>query len=190
MFKRCSCREVLQRVWVPHARHVATKPLPFPFPTTPNPTPHQIFHLPRNAKQADVKSRYFDLVRIYHPDKVDQSVPSTVAHARFQAITVAYNALRTNSQAAPALTDAPSPTARAMYKRNRNLYSGSQLADDSWKDRIIVAGVIFAAFCFAMQTASTRRAFLTETMARPPNTAPSENASLAEDARLAEPDTS
>ncbi|KAJ7096427.1 hypothetical protein C8R44DRAFT_644016 [Mycena epipterygia] len=172
------CRYVFKRAY-------ASKPA-FPFPTTPNPTPHQIFHLPRNAPQSDVKARYFDLVRIYHPDKVDPSIPPDVVHARFQAIATAYNALRADlpSSGQDKAHTAATPTARAMYKRSRNLYSGPQLADESWKDRLIVAGVIFAAFCFAIQTATTRRAFIAETMVRPSNTAPTE------DARLAEPDSS
>ncbi|KAJ7346508.1 hypothetical protein DFH08DRAFT_779859, partial [Mycena albidolilacea] len=187
VFKRVSGRAI----------HGASKPAAsFPFPTNvPNPTPHQIFHLPRNASQSDVKARYFDLVKIHHPDKVDQSVPSGVAHARFQAITSAYNALRTNSASAPGLdkTDPPTPAARAMYKRSRNLYSGPQLADDSWKDRIIVAGVIFAAFCFVIQAAAARRAFLDDAMTRPWNTAPNSkgrpsNTAPSVDPRLAEPD--
>jgi curved DNA-binding protein CbpA len=157
----------------------------------------------------------FDLVKIHHPDKVDQSVPSGVAHARFQAITSAYNALRTNSASAPGLdkADPPTPAARAMYKRSRNLYSGPQLADDSWKDRIIVAGVIFvrvfisehfwraltettqAAFCFVIQAAAARRAFLDDAITRPGNTAPNSkgrpsNTAPSVDPRLAEPDTS
>lgn len=156
----------------------------------------------------------FELVRIYHPDKVDGSVSSGVAHARFQAITAAYNSLRTNSASSPGQdrADASTPAARAMYKRSRNLYSGPQLADDSWKDRIIVAGVIFvrvsslfalhfcsfmeqAAFCFVIQAAATRRAFLEEAMDRPWNTAPNSkgrpsNTAPSEDPRLAEPDTS
>ncbi|KAJ6475260.1 hypothetical protein C8R47DRAFT_1142810 [Mycena vitilis] len=157
----------------------------------------QIFHLPRNAPHADVKARYFDLVRIYHPDKVGDSVPSGIAHARFQAITAAYNALRANS---PSLgqdkANAPTPTARAMYKRSRNLYSGPQLSDDSWKDRIIVAGVVFAAFCFVIQTAAARRTFLEDAMVRPWNAAPNAtkprpaNTTAMEDPRLAEPDPS
>jgi hypothetical protein len=85
----------------------------------------------------------FDLVRIYHPDKVDPSTSSEVAHARFQAIATAYNALKTGSAAHHPV---PTPAARAMYKRSRNLYSGQQLYDDSWKDRIIVASVIFVGF--------------------------------------------
>ncbi|KAF8210115.1 hypothetical protein K438DRAFT_1959397 [Mycena galopus ATCC 62051] len=189
-------RNVFKRVSYPRGRHVASKAtVQFPFPNTGNPTPHQIFHLPRNASQSDVKARYFELVKIHHPDKVDQSVPSGVAHARFQAITSAYNALRTNSvsSAGHDRAEAPTPAARAMYKRSRNLYSGPQLADDSWKDRIIVAGVIFVAFYFVMQAAVARRAFLEDAMNRPLSTAPrakskpSNTASV--DPRLAEPDT-
>ncbi|KAJ7703306.1 hypothetical protein B0H17DRAFT_1042656 [Mycena rosella] len=186
-----SSRHVLTRVWFPQARHLTTKPPSYPFPSTPNPTPHQIFHLPKGASQSDVKARYFTLVRIYHPDKADPSIPSDVAHARFQAIATAYSALRANSPSLGDKANAPTPAARAMYKRRRNLYSGPQLADESWKDRIIVAGVIFAAFCFALQTAATRRASLVE-MARPSDAPSPENARLAplQDARLAEPESS
>ncbi|KAF7376051.1 Flavin carrier protein 2 [Mycena sanguinolenta] len=157
----------------------------------------------------------FDLVRIYHPDKVDQSVPSRVAHARFQAITAAYNALRTNSSTSlPGhdKADAPTPAARAMYKRSRNLYSGPQLADESWKDRVIVAGIIFvrvfswrisaylcslkAAFCFVVQAAVARRAVLQDAISQPWNAAPPSskakpsNTAPSVDPRLAEPDPS
>ncbi|KAJ7287641.1 hypothetical protein C8J57DRAFT_1496054 [Mycena rebaudengoi] len=165
-----------------YVRRASNKPA-FPFPSNPNPTPHQIFHLPRNAPQDDVKARYFDLVRIYHPDKVDPSTPSEVAHARFQAIATAYNALKTGSAAHHPV---PTPAARAMYKRSRNLYSGQQLYDDSWKDRIIVASVIFAAFCFAIQTAATRRTFIEENMFKRSSAAV--DVAPAEDARLAAPD--
>lgn len=30
---------------------------PFPYPTHRNPTPHQLFHLPHNATETDIKSR-------------------------------------------------------------------------------------------------------------------------------------
>ncbi|KAK7057256.1 flavin carrier protein 2 [Favolaschia claudopus] len=180
------CRGAFKRVSVLRPRYAASKAtqFPFSFPTNiPNPTPHQIFHLPRNASQSDVKTRYIELVRKYHPDKVDSSVPSHIAHARFQAITAAYNALRTNPSASSGhdRTETPTPAARAMYKRRRNLYSGPQLADDTWKDRIIVAGVIFVfslllllnsddswatqtAFCFIAQAAMTRHALLQDAM--------------------------
>ena len=34
-----------------------------------NPTPYQLFHLPTNASQAEIKARYYDLVRVMHPDR-------------------------------------------------------------------------------------------------------------------------
>jgi len=39
-----------------------------PFPTHPRPTPHQIFHLPPTATSAEIKSRYYELMKLYHPD--------------------------------------------------------------------------------------------------------------------------
>lgn len=39
---------------------------PFPYPTHRNPTPHQLFHLPHNATEADIKSRCMCAFRICH----------------------------------------------------------------------------------------------------------------------------
>ncbi|KAI0339754.1 hypothetical protein BDW22DRAFT_1380502 [Trametopsis cervina] len=81
-------------------RHVSTSSYPsisslYPFPQHPHPTPHQIFHLSSTATQQDIKARYFDLVKIYHPDSPhSRQVPSSVRHARFQSITYAYDVLR------------------------------------------------------------------------------------------------
>ncbi|KAF8627964.1 hypothetical protein AX15_004158 [Amanita polypyramis BW_CC] len=67
----------------------------FPFPTHPEPTPHQIFHLSYGASQRDIKTRYFDLVRIYHPDSLHcRTLPPEERHSRFHAIAAAYDALR------------------------------------------------------------------------------------------------
>ncbi|KAA1475232.1 hypothetical protein DENSPDRAFT_414467 [Dentipellis sp. KUC8613] len=66
----------------------------FPFPTSRHPTPHQIFHLPQSASKADIKARYYDLVRLHHPDApAARHLPPDVAHARFHAITSAYDRL-------------------------------------------------------------------------------------------------
>ncbi|KAH9930199.1 uncharacterized protein B0H18DRAFT_849909, partial [Fomitopsis serialis] len=67
----------------------------FPFPTHAQPTPHQIFHLPVGASQQDIKARYYDLVRVHHPDSpFSRDVPSQERHVRFQTITKAYDILR------------------------------------------------------------------------------------------------
>ena len=67
----------------------------FPFPDhVKSPTPFQIFHLPPTASPTDIKSRYYELVRSHHPDcAACRSLPRSVAHARFQAITHAYEVL-------------------------------------------------------------------------------------------------
>ncbi|CAO1627144.1 unnamed protein product [Sympodiomycopsis kandeliae] len=38
-----------------------------------NPTPYDIFHLPRSASQSEIKNRYYDLVKILHPDRRPRS---------------------------------------------------------------------------------------------------------------------
>ncbi|KAK7467184.1 hypothetical protein VKT23_004242 [Stygiomarasmius scandens] len=85
------------RLWVQVRLFSAasTSSNPFPFPSHPRPTPHEIFHLPYTASQQDIKARYYELVRNYHPDSPScRLLPSSECHARFQAITAAYDALR------------------------------------------------------------------------------------------------
>ncbi|KAI5895852.1 uncharacterized protein SCHCODRAFT_02495038 [Schizophyllum commune H4-8] len=67
----------------------------YPFPTNPRPTPHQIFHLPVTASQKEIKARYYDLVRLHHPDSHNcRHMTPAERHRRFQAITNAYDILR------------------------------------------------------------------------------------------------
>jgi len=68
----------------------------FPFPTSKNPTPHEVFHFrkDRPLTAGQIKARYYELVRVHHPDSVHaQTLPPDVRHSRFQAITAAYNVL-------------------------------------------------------------------------------------------------
>src|ERR1700687_1024632 len=72
---------------------------PFPYPSHRNPTPHQIFHLPQNATEADIKARCLCvLLRIIYNCILTESslgpISADEAHARFQAITAAYDKLR------------------------------------------------------------------------------------------------
>ncbi|CAK5273487.1 unnamed protein product [Mycena citricolor] len=68
---------------------------PFSFPTHPNPTPHEIFHLPRGASDADIKRRYIALVKQHHPDSpACRALPSDERHRRFQLVSAAYDTLR------------------------------------------------------------------------------------------------
>ncbi|KAI0035892.1 hypothetical protein K488DRAFT_24049, partial [Vararia minispora EC-137] len=67
----------------------------YPFPKHANPTPFQLFHLPSSATQADIKARYFELVRVYHPDSpLTRFLPPETVQSQFQAISRAYEVLR------------------------------------------------------------------------------------------------
>ncbi|KAG5716745.1 hypothetical protein E4T56_gene16185 [Termitomyces sp. T112] len=146
---------------------------PYPFPPGLNPSPHQIFHLPKNASEGDVKARYYELVRIYHPDKADPSISNETAHARFQSITAAYDVLRGKTLLKDSLfpsTSSPvrdfrySTTAawRARSRRNE-LYTGK---DDRWKDHVILLGLVATVAILVAQVLSTRQQALSEAVAR------------------------
>ncbi|MBW0493527.1 hypothetical protein O181_033242 [Austropuccinia psidii MF-1] len=77
----------------------------YPFPNNPNPNPFEIFHLPRSATPSQIKQRYYQLVKIYHPDIATQSLPSKSKGSsdnqilnRFKLIVQAYELLRSPSR--------------------------------------------------------------------------------------------
>jgi len=134
---------------------------PFPFPAHSRPTPHQIFHLPPGASQKEIKQRYYDLVRVHHPDSpMCRSLPAEIRHTRFQSITKAYDILRGKGSHHANSHD----SVRAELERRRraqDLYrhrtahaefaQGAHFddnpwhadADDRWKDWLIIsAGVM------------------------------------------------
>jgi hypothetical protein len=154
---------------VTHARLASTfnsSTPPFPFPTHRNPTPHQIFHLPPGASQADIKARCtsfrpctpaspadtyttdYELARTFHPDSpAAQALPATVRHARFHAVTRAYDILRGKPHSLAADDDAGAELARR--RRQRQVYrqraaadfaeaAGVGGADEAWKDQVII----------------------------------------------------
>ncbi|EKM80581.1 hypothetical protein AGABI1DRAFT_36986 [Agaricus bisporus var. burnettii JB137-S8] len=131
-----------------HATSSRTAPNSYPYPTIKNPTPHQIFHLPQSATENDIKARYFDLVRIYHPDKASSSIHPDIAHERFQAITTAYDILRGKKASGFSGHSNPQDLSyqttaayRAARKRRQELYS-SGAVDHRWKDRIFIGLVL------------------------------------------------
>ncbi|KAJ3814148.1 hypothetical protein EV368DRAFT_39722 [Lentinula lateritia] len=171
MFRLSSRWKTIYRL---SSSNYSTKSQSFPFPKHANPTPHQIFHLPANASQDDIKNRYYELVRIYHPDKARTSVSAEEAHARFQTIGHAYNILRGKVAPNESATTSPrdgryeaTTAARraAHVRRHRELYDGGAV-DDRWKDGIILFGVIGTVIVFVVQAMITRHEAIEEVMDR------------------------
>ncbi|KAK2467898.1 hypothetical protein APHAL10511_000193 [Amanita phalloides] len=155
---------------------------PYPFPAYRNPTAHQIFHIAANATEEDIKARYYDLVRIYHPDKAGLAAPPDIAHARFRAITTAYDILRKKGGAgvegAPGggwtvregagagyYSTTAAWRAASQAKRAQELYAGGKV-DDGWKDRLFLAGVVLTVGVFVFQVTLTRREAMSDVVAR------------------------
>ncbi|TFK54253.1 hypothetical protein OE88DRAFT_1600073, partial [Heliocybe sulcata] len=120
----------------------------YPFPAHPHPTPHQIFHLPSSAPQEDIKARYYELVRMYHPDSpLSRSVSPETAEARFHAISAAYKILQGKSM------DPGSPDiglrqdyhnlSTAIWKERQRRRAELKVGmDDKWKDRLLLGSVL------------------------------------------------
>ncbi|CAG8454579.1 9252_t:CDS:1 [Paraglomus occultum] len=57
----------------------------------PNPTPFDVLGLSHNASAAEMKERYYELVKQYHPDKVGHNSPAALD--RFRNVVKAYELL-------------------------------------------------------------------------------------------------
>ncbi|KAG7092512.1 hypothetical protein E1B28_008863 [Marasmius oreades] len=134
----------------------------FPFPTHPRPTPWDIFHLPHNASQQQIKDRYYELVRAHHPDSPScRLLTSEVRHARFQAIAAAYDSLRRGRRGGigsfDPYTEELARRRHIYYKHYHRRHQEEAMApkytyprydwnsnpDDRWKDYMIIGfGVI------------------------------------------------
>jgi len=97
----------------------------------------------------------YELVRTFHPDSpASQALPSSVRHARFHAVTKAYDILRGRSNAHPGHNSAD-PVYSAELARRRHQHARRQAyqqhstsgnaepggmsgADDAWKDQVII----------------------------------------------------
>ncbi|KIM39520.1 hypothetical protein M413DRAFT_447011 [Hebeloma cylindrosporum] len=113
---------------------------PFPYPSNAKPTPHQIFHLPFNATQAQIKARYYELVHAHHPDsQYAAHLPWDVAQHRFRSIKASYDYLSGRSVSPdPNSRPTPSPKNFDPYvhemARRRRAYYASQARDPGMMD--------------------------------------------------------
>ncbi|CCX35422.1 putative Hsp40 co-chaperone Jid1 [Taphrina deformans PYCC 5710] len=62
-----------------------------PWPPHQFPTPYEIFHVEQSASAGEIKKRYYELVKIYHPDKIHN--PSVLENERFHKIVAANDLL-------------------------------------------------------------------------------------------------
>ena len=100
----------------------------------------------------------FQLVRLYHPDKVGTSTSSDIAHTRFQAITAAYDVLTgkspDNTSGSSGSANVPYQTTaswRAMRKRRQELYDSGPVNDGKY-DNLIIIGVVAVNLCSSLST--------------------------------------
>lgn len=137
---------------------------PYPFPTSSNPSPYQVFHLLPGASAAEIKQRCkhmpmhlgrnlpdvcpdYELVKLYHPDAVEpQRSPgqedATARHARFQAITAAYDKLQMAADPALFLEEERKQQDAARAARRRREVDLPNGFDERWKDRLIWGGLM------------------------------------------------
>ncbi|KAF8556355.1 hypothetical protein OG21DRAFT_1483125 [Imleria badia] len=126
----------------------------------PNPQPHQIFHLPRSATQQQIKERYYDLVRIYHPDSpIARHYPTDIAQAQFQSISKAYDLMRGKSAiTGEVLTNRErhADPARFRPEARRRPHFDETTGDERWKERVLFGATVIAIVAFVAQTTVTR----------------------------------
>ncbi|KAF8512334.1 hypothetical protein JB92DRAFT_2812684 [Gautieria morchelliformis] len=131
----------------------------FPFPRHANPSPHEIFHLPRGASQSEIKSRYYELVRIHHPDcPTARSLPPSTSHSHFQAISDAYGIL-SGKKTSSNTWDRDVPYTEELRRRTRAQWRASAGSDEfgstsasawehesreRWDQGILIFIVVFA----------------------------------------------
>ncbi|KAG6375405.1 hypothetical protein JVT61DRAFT_2962 [Boletus reticuloceps] len=136
-------------------RRASTSSNPYPYPAHTNPQPHQIFHLPRSATQKQIKERYYDLVRIYHPDSpIARTFPADTAQVRFQAISKAYDMMRGKSAITGDVVmdrERPADSARFRPKASRRPHFDATPGDERWKERVLFGATVVAIVAFVVQ---------------------------------------
>jgi hypothetical protein len=88
---------------------------PFPFPAHRNPTPHQIFHLPSDASQAEIKARCM-FVSIYPPQfhSTTHTMVQITSSREPSIQTRQFHGSSLRACATPAFTPSPGPTTSSV----------------------------------------------------------------------------
>jgi len=151
-------------------RHYATtNDVPRDWTTIPSPTPFDIFSLPKTASEEEIRSRYYDLVKIYHPDKCGDNSP--IALERFRKVVKAHEILNnrhkkemylrfgvgwdspvaTNTTASSSMSYGSRFTKGSKYSSNYSYYQGWEADNDIYKGEFstterFMSNPYFAAF--------------------------------------------
>ena len=96
-------------------RKASTSASDLAWPKSTHPTPYEIFHLSKSATSSDIKLRYNQLVRIYHPDL--HNPKSATANDQFRQILEANSILS-------------SPAKRRSYDQYGHFHHNSRYYDD------------------------------------------------------------
>ncbi|EJU03494.1 hypothetical protein DACRYDRAFT_93836 [Dacryopinax primogenitus] len=96
MLRAAICRRSFATAFRTFSTSPVTQTAPhLSYPSHAHPTPHEIFHLRRTASQDEIKERYYELVRVHHPDSPTcRHEPDDIRQERFKAITKAYDILK------------------------------------------------------------------------------------------------
>src|SRR5579871_3470750 len=125
-------------LWIPTAqesprrKNFSTSPLScepastsshVPWPVHANPTPYDIFNLPRSATQKEIKSRYFLLVKQYHPDHASHS-----SVEQFRKVVEAYKILSHPTKRHEYDCNHPETSSQPKHSEYRRPWSGSRIS--------------------------------------------------------------
>jgi curved DNA-binding protein CbpA len=113
-----------------------------------SPTPFEIFALPKTASEEEIKRRYYELVKVHHPDKSGDKSP--IALERFRKVVKAYKILNNRHKKemylrfgvgwdSPAVTTSPNTSygsrfsTGSSYSSNYTYYQGWEADNDTYK---------------------------------------------------------
>ncbi|KAJ5541288.1 hypothetical protein N7494_006364 [Penicillium frequentans] len=111
------------------------------WPTSRSFTPYDVFNIPRNA--AYTKTRYYDLVKLYHPDRHSAGITPEVRLQRYKIVVAAHEILSDPIKRAAydkfgtgwTYASRPDPTA-GPYGPDVNIYGNATWEDwERWNNR-------------------------------------------------------